>query len=326
MIKKNKVLIFKVASSKLIGSGHIFRCLKIAERVKIKKIYFFTNDFKGNFNFQIKRFKIFILNNNENNFNNNLDINETISYLKSIEEEKIFVLDNYFHNLNFQKKISKYVDKLIIIDDYLKKNFCDLYINENFYSKKINTNLFLKKNCKKYIGPDYSFIVGKKRKKIKQKKINLFLFFGGFDTNELSFKILKYLKEDKKIYFRLILNDLKLKKKIKQLNIKNLKIYKQDINFYNILRYCNFAIISGGSTVWDILYNNIPLIAIPTAKNQIRNLRELNNKNKIFLLYKIKNKKNFNNFFYKSLLNKKISKLDIGCISIKKIVKAIESL
>ena len=92
------------------------------------------------------------------------------------------------------------------------------------------------------------------------------------------------------------------------------------------MRYCNFAIISGGSTVWDILYNNIPLIAIPTSKNQIRNLKELNKENKIFLLNKIKNKKNFNNFFYRSLLNKKISKLDISCIGIKKIVKAIENL
>jgi UDP-2,4-diacetamido-2,4,6-trideoxy-beta-L-altropyranose hydrolase len=326
MIKKNKVLIFKVASSKLIGSGHIYRCLKIAERIKIKKIYFFTNDFNGNFNFLIKRFKIFILKNNENKFNNKIDANETITYLKSIKEEKIFILDNYFHNINYQKKISKYVDKLIIIDDYLKKNFCDMYINENFYSKKIDTNFFLKKNCKKFIGTDYSFIVGKRQKKIRKKKINLFLFFGGFDLNNLSFKILKFLKDDKKLYFRLILNDLKQKKKIKQLNIKNLKIYKQNINFYNILKYCNFAIISGGSTVWDILYNNIPLIAIPTAKNQMRNLKELSNKNKIFLLYKIKNKKNFNNFFYRSLLNKKISKLDISCIGIKKIVKAIENL
>ena len=325
MIKKNKVLIFKVTSSKQIGSGHIYRCLKIAKRIKIKKIYFFTNNFKGNFNFLIKSYKIFILKNNENKFNNNIDANETITYLKSIKEKKIFILDNYFHNLNYQKKISKYVNKLIIIDDYLKKNFCDMYINENFYSKKISTNLFLKKNCKKFIGPNYSFIVSKRLKKIRKKKINLFLFFGGYDLNNLSFKILKYLKEDRKLYFRLVLNDLKLKKKIKQLNIKNLKIYKQDVNFYNILRYCNFAVISGGSTVWDILYNGIPVITIPTAKNQIRNLKELSKKNKIFLLYKIKNKKNFNNFFYKSLANKKISKLDIGCIGIKKIVKAIES-
>ena len=136
MIKKNKVLIFKVTSSKQIGSGHIYRCLKIAKRIKIKKIYFFTNNFKGNFNFLIKSYKIFILKNNENKFNNSIDANETITYLKSIKEKKIFILDNYFHNLNYQKKISKYVDKLIIIDDYLKKNFCDMYINENFYSKK----------------------------------------------------------------------------------------------------------------------------------------------------------------------------------------------
>ena len=80
----------------------------------------------------------------------------------------------------------------------------------------------------------------------------------------------------------MVLNDLKLKKKFEKLKISNLKIYKQSKDFYNILRYCNFAIISGGSTIWDILYNKIPVITIPTAKNQIRNLINLKKKIKFF--------------------------------------------
>ena len=87
-----------------------------------------------------------------------------------------------------------------------------MYINENFYSKKIDTNFFLKKNCKKFIGTNYSFIVGKRQKKIRKRKSIYFCFSVVFDLNNLSFKILKYLKDDKKLYFRLILNDLKLKK------------------------------------------------------------------------------------------------------------------
>ena len=141
MKKKSKVLIFKVASSKIIGSGHVYRCLKIAERIKTKKIYFLTNNFRGNFNILIKRFKIHIINNNENNFNIKKDLDQTIEFLKSFNEEKILIMDNYFHNKNYQKKITKYLNKLVIINDNLKKNFCDIYINENF---------FLKHQIKKY--------------------------------------------------------------------------------------------------------------------------------------------------------------------------------
>lgn len=324
-MRKNKtILIFKVASSKIIGSGHIYRCLKIAENINSKKIYFLTNNFRGNFNFLIKRFKINILSNNENNFDMKKDLNKTIEFLNSFKEKKILVMDNYFHDKNYQKKVSNYVSKLVIIDDCLKKNFCDVYINENFFLKKPNKKIFLNDKCKKYIGPNYSLISYKRPKKIYQKKINLFLFFGGSDLKKLSLKIINFLQEDKKLFFRLVLNDLKLKKKLKKLKIGNLKIYKQNRNFYNILRYCNFAIISGGSTIWDILYNKIPVITIPTAKNQIENLINLKKKNKIFLLNKIRNKKNFKKFFYDSLSNKKVSNLNFSCNGIKKIVKAID--
>ena len=36
--------------------------------------------------------------------------------------KKNFIMDNYFHNKNY-KKITKYLNKLVIIDDNLKKNF-----------------------------------------------------------------------------------------------------------------------------------------------------------------------------------------------------------
>ena len=109
-----------------------------------------------------------------------------------------------------------------------------------------------------------------------------------------------------------------------QRSLKNIKIYKQKPNFYRILNYCSFAIVAGGSIVWDLLYNKIPLIAIPTAQNQIRNLNDLNKKNKIILLKKIQNKKQFNKFFYLSYFSKnKISNFNMTCLGLKNIVKEI---
>ena len=327
MKKNNELIIFKVSSSKKIGSGHIYRCRKIAKEIKNKKISFLTNNFNGNFNHLIKNYKHKILNNRENSFDIKKDLNETIDYLSTIIKKKIIIIDSYFYDLKYQKKISKYVDKLVIIDDYLKKNYCDLYINENYFINKPNEKKFLKKNCKKLIGPKYSLIEKKQYKKTIQKKNNLFLFFGGSDYKGYSFKIVDFLKEDKNLFFRLFLNNKKIKDKILKMNVKNIKIYKQKPNFYKILNYCSFAIVAGGSIVWDILYNKIPLIAIPTAQNQIRNLKDLNKKNKIILLNKIQNKKQFKKFFYSSYFSKnKISKFNMTCLGLKNIVKEITLL
>ena len=275
----------------------------------------------------IKNYKHKILNNRENSFDIKKDLNETIDYLSTIIKKKIIIIDSYFYDLKYQKKISKYVDKLVIIDDYLKKNYCDLYINENYFINKPNEKKFLKKNCKKLIGPKYSLIEKKQYKKNIQKKNNLFLFFGGSDYKGYSFKIVDFLKEDKNLFFRLFLNNKKIKDKILKMNVKNIKIYKQKPNFYKILNYCSFAIVAGGSIVWDILYNKIPLIAIPTAQNQIRNLKDLNKKNKIILLNKIQNKKQFKKFFYSSYFSKnKISKFNMTCLGLKNIVEEINLL
>ena len=45
--------------------------------------------------------------------------------------------------------------------------------------KKNRHKFFLKKNCKKFIGTNYSFIVSKRQKNKKKKNQFLILFFGG---------------------------------------------------------------------------------------------------------------------------------------------------
>ena len=320
-----KIFIFKVSSSNKIGSGHIYRSIKIAKKLSTKKSLFITNNFKGNFNSLLKRYKVKILKNSEKKFNIKKDLNETIQEVKKYHIKKILIIDNYLNNLNWQKSISKYVDKIVIINDYLSKNFCDLYINENFFlNKKIN-NIFFKKKCKKLIGLKYCLISNRKLKKIKPIKPNIFLFFGGSDEKNLTIKILKKLRYNKNCYFHIVVNNIVLINKIKKLNLINIKIYPQKNNFYTILRKCNYALISGGSTIWDIIYNQIPLIAIPTAKNQIRNLNNLKKK-KIIFLYKKKIDKNFVKYFNIFVSDSIRPSNLIDGLGLKRVVKEINKI
>jgi spore coat polysaccharide biosynthesis predicted glycosyltransferase SpsG len=200
-----------------------------------------------------------------------------------------------------------------------------LYINENFFlNKKIN-NIFFKKKCKKLIGLKYCLISNRKLKKIKPIKPNIFLFFGGSDEKNLTIKILKKLRYNKNCYFHIVVNNIVLINKIKKLNLINIKIYPQKNNFYRILRKCNYALISGGSTIWDIIYNQIPLIAIPTAKNQIRNLNNLKKK-KIIFLYKKKIDKNFVKYFNIFVSDSIRPSNLIDGLGLKRVVKEINKI
>ena len=290
MIKTN--IIFKVTSSSIIGSGHIMRVLKICRKLENKNILFITNNFKGNFNYFLSKYDFKILKNSEKNFDSKKDFIDTKNILCNLNGKKILIVDNYFNTLLWQKKIYKLVDKLVVINDYFVNNYCDLFINENFKKKLFKKNIYKMKNCLKLIGPKYYFI--EKNRKIKKKKNHIFLFFGGNDIKNIGIKVIKCLSKDKNLFFHLISNDLKVPK----LKNDNFKVYKQNDNFYDILGICEFAIVSGGSTLWDVIYHKIPSISILTAKNQVDNLKELEKK-KLTNWYKKRIDHEFLMYFYK---------------------------
>ena len=328
-----QIIFFRVDSSFNLGSGHIYRCLNIAEKLKSnRKIIFITNNFNRNYNFLLKGYNIEFLENSEHNFNLSKDLDQTINIINKFKSNKILIIDNYLLNFYWQKKIRKHVDKSVLIQDVIKKNYCDIYLNENLFNKKI---LFKckKRNCIKLIGPKYCLIkktfIYKKKKKNIPKKNTLFVFFGGSDKLNLTIKILNLLKNLS--YIQVIVVVGKSNKKIKNIKkyaSKNTKVFVQYSKIHNLIKKCDFAIVAGGCILWDLLYCRIPTLAICTASDQSTNLNNLYKKrfilyydikkklNNNFLIYFLE-KNNFNQFF----LNKKKIVDGFGVIRLIKYLK-----
>jgi Spore coat polysaccharide biosynthesis protein, predicted glycosyltransferase len=209
----------------------------------------------------------------------------------------------------------------VIINDFFNNNFCDIYINENFKDRNFNKKIFKNKSCIKLIGSKYCLIGYKKIKKFKTKN-NIFLFFGGSDKKNFTFQILNQLKNYKNLNFNIISNDKNLVKKLKRIGIAKYIIYPQNKNFFKVLARCDFAISSAGSTLWDIIYNNIPSISIAVADNQIPNLKELN-KRKFTNWYKKKIDKRFKTYFDKHFLKKIRVPGLIDGMGVKRVIKVL---
>jgi spore coat polysaccharide biosynthesis predicted glycosyltransferase SpsG len=278
---------FRLDFTKKSGSGHFFRCLRLAEyfryKNKNKKITFYlSHRIKYNLvkQLNLKNISIKYI----ANFNN---------FISSLKKEKIqfLVLDQQKIDITKQKIIKKNVNFFVLIQDLPKKNYCDLLINQNFYTKKHYKNLIKNSKTKLLIGPNYFIKKIFINRKINSSVFNINIFFSGSTPYKLLNFFLKAITQIKKnnikincfvgVNFKKI-NDLK-KTYLNKLEIKFFNNQPEKI-FLENLSNSSLAIGSAGVTVFERLYFRIPSIVVSLAKNQEKNAQFLKEKKAIIYL------------------------------------------
>jgi len=298
-------IVFRVDASNKVGSGHFFRCFEIASKFNNKnKIFFISEKINQNLVSMLKKKKIKLLNipSKKNNNYEERDLKDTIDVIKKKIKKKVdlLILDSYLLGKKWEKKITFYTKKILVIDDLDRSHDCDYYLNQNLYiNKKIDKKL--NKYTKKFKGLKYCLVRYKNHEKKlivkKPRKIkNILVFFGGADRQNLTIKLIKILsnKHFNKLNLKVVvgLNNKNYSKIIKYASKRsktrvfyNLKSLKKHIMQSDI------AISSGGSFIWECIFFGLPALVLNQSKNQINNSKILNKINAI-KLYKNK----LNNF------------------------------
>tara|TARA_B100001175_G_scaffold315913_1_gene328528 strand:+ start:5541 stop:6476 length:936 start_codon:yes stop_codon:yes gene_type:complete len=265
--------VFRVDSGNVpeLGTGHLYRCIKIYNYLKKKKVnknkILFVIKTKGNYKTSkkiLKQFDIKYVSINSNIRDATLEEN---LFLKKFPA-KVIIFDRLTRvNNDFLKRIKKSFRKVVGIDLLVDKNAkIDLHIdplNNNFNNtKKLQ-------NFKYNILPS---IYEKKKILNKKKHKKIFTFFGGYD-----FK--------------------KIKKKVLNLKVANTKFLFPSTKkiFYEQMQNSDLVLCSGGLTVFDAIYLNKIVIAVPQYEHQLKNLKVLK-KNEVISICKI------NSYFKNNLL------------------------
>ena len=129
-----------------------------------------------------------------------------------------------------------------------KNNQIDLLINP------LNNNFNDSKKLQNFKNNILPSIYEKKNLSNKKKPKTIFTFFGGYD-----FK--------------------KIKKKILNLKVVNTKfMIPTKKNFYEQMQQSDLVLCSGGLTVFDAIYLNKIVIAVPQYEHQLKNLKVLKKK------------------------------------------------
>lgn len=253
------------------GHGHVTRCLAISQSLdKLKIKNFFLLNKKHKFINQKKIAMIYDWYKNQN---------ETLKLIKNFD---FVILDSIKINKNYLLKISKLCN-LIYINDYhrWKLNNCIHVDWTLFAQKKINKAEIVDHKFAPLRKPFWI----KKKKIIKKKIKNVFIFFGGSDVRKFSIKTAKFINK----YYQNYKIDVISTDKINQKNVTCHKFLNQQ-KMKTFLTKADIVITSGGQTLYEMACLGVPGIVISETLYDLEDTMAWARKGSIIYAGKWKNK------------------------------------
>lgn len=276
---KMSLVVFRVDSSKILGSGHIQRCITLANYLKAHRIssVFISKDFEGNFGYLLEKaaFPIHFI---DHHLNEKEDSEATLELIKKWSISTL-VIDCYALSSTFEHPIKKAGFKILVIDDLMNRpHECDLLLDQNYrndYTKAYDQ--LLPSDTLKFLGPTYSllrpqFFEAKPKAQLKIKKIkNIFVFFGGSDSTKETLRFLNSVLMDSLHHYHVLLSkgNVALKEILAIKNGGNFTLHVDAENVADIMLRCDFYIGSGGTITWERMILNLSGLVISVADNQI---------------------------------------------------------
>jgi len=287
-------ILIRADSSSQIGTGHIMRDLVLAKRFKDSNIIFATRNLAGNINHKITEAG-YVIENLESN-----KIEELDNIIKKRHIDMI-VIDNYDIDYAYetQLKLKNPNLKIMVLDDTYEKHTCDILLNHNFCADKSKYKDLVPENCELQCGTKYTllreeFILEKENKRERlSNKVTAFIAMGGADHSNLNVKILEVLSEFKDKIKAIVVTTSANK------NLSELIDFVEDKNWIDLqinsdriaylMNISDFAIVTPSVTLNEVMFMELPFIAIKTAENQEEMVKYLKYRN-----YEILNNFNHN--------------------------------
>ncbi|MEY0737795.1 UDP-2,4-diacetamido-2,4,6-trideoxy-beta-L-altropyranose hydrolase [Providencia stuartii] len=282
-------VIFRVDASKWIGTGHVMRCLVLADELKKKQVEIMfaclpqqgdlidlinqkgysllklsavtkpiTPRFDGDYAYWLQR-----------------SVQEdAIDFLSNVQNADWVIVDHYALDYPWEKMIKdKLSCKILSIDDLNRNHHSDIILDQNIWPN-ISTR-YKTFSKKKLLGPTYALLrenfAKLHREPIKQKN-QVIAFFGGSDpTNECKKLFNAALKLQKFPFTLKIITGRQSEnyKLINKLNTSpNIEIFQYLDNFDEELASSRYAIGASGTSNWERFCLRIPSTIVAVAENQ----------------------------------------------------------
>ena len=301
------LVFIRADASSLIGSGHVMRCLTLAQRLRKEqnaKVIFIMRNLSGNLIDVVRkqRFAVFVLPPADEDYKLDgyglwltvpmeVDAQQTIEVLQHYLQEHDcdvadrLLVDSYALDEQWERMLRPYCKEIMVIDDLAnRRHDCDILLDQNFYlNKDVRYVGLVTEHCKMLLGPEHAllreeFYEAKKNLRKRDGTIkNILVFYGGSDlTNETekAIKALVQLHDEGYSFTADVITGVSNSRREK---IKNLcskyyffHYYCQVSNMAEFMNKADLMLGAGGSTTWERLYMELPALVTAVAENQIQ--------------------------------------------------------
>lgn len=299
-------IVFRVDASLSIGSGHVMRCLNLANALKKlgNECVFITKEHPGNYISQIQllEFDTFIIENStiynrdyirsESEWLGGSQQDDALMSIKLCEmngfSPDIVIVDHYSIDASWEiifKGKYPYI-KMIVIDDLCSRQHqCDLLIDSTIDREQKDYENLTPSNCQFLLGTQYSLIkqdfellrnkaIEKRTHEIITPK-KILVTMGGVDMDNVTARVLSMLNEisdnDIEVITVILGTNCPHKDEILSLAQKSHLNIQVKININNMpeeMLEHDIAIGALGSTTWERATLGLPTINIAIAPNQ----------------------------------------------------------
>ena len=293
------IIVIRVDSSSVIGSGHLMRCLTLALRYRKEghSIAFICRELEGNLACLVKEqvIQVYMLpatleDDNLTGYGKWLtvtqeqDAAETVALITQMGTVDRVVVDSYAIDEIWEKIVRPYTNDIFVIDDLAnRKHDCDFLLDQNFYLNKEERYIGLvPEHCKLLLGPEHAllreeFYQAKEKMKPRDGKLrNILVFYGGADATDETSKAIEALSmlksngELKDVRITVVVGGSNTRKE----SISNLcqkedyKYLCQVNNMAELMADADLMLGAGGSTTWERCFLSLPAIVTAVAENQ----------------------------------------------------------
>ncbi len=259
-------VVFRADASTAIGTGHVFRCLTLAEKMRKYdfEVAFICRKLPGDMIAEIER------------------LNFPVYSEDQIGEMKCdwFVVDHYDLDYNFESSVRSIARSIMVIDDLANRvHDCEVLLDQNLYDDMETRYLNLvPENSNVLAGPHFAllrpeFADARLRVQRSNHLQRIFVFFGGSDPTNETMKVLRAISElkAKDLAVDVLVglsnpNRKEIELFVSELPGVVLRQYTERIS--ELMLRADLAIGAGGATSWERCCLGLPSITIAVAENQ----------------------------------------------------------